>query len=82
METKTGRTFTRTRSLRASNLTQQKSAEISVLPDGSKSLKEAINIRKEGQQAMNRDECSYQPSHAYDRFLDSQEPEELSTSFF
>jgi len=69
METKTGRTFTR--SLRASNLTQQKSAEISVLPDGSKSLKEAINIRKEGQQAMNRDECSYQPSHAYDRFLDT-----------
>jgi len=29
-----------------------------------------IHIRKEGQQAMNRDEGSYQPSHAYDRFLD------------
>jgi len=33
-------------------------------------IKEAIHTRKEGQQAMNRDEGSYQPSHAYDRFLD------------
>ena len=33
-------------------------------------IKEAIHIRKEGQQAMNRDEGSYQLSHAYDRFLD------------
>jgi len=39
----------------------------SVLPDGS----EAIHIQKEGQQAMNRDEGSYQLSHAYDRFLDT-----------
>jgi len=28
------------------------------------------DIRKEGQHAMNRDEGSYQLSHAYDRFLD------------
>jgi len=34
-------------------------------------IKEAIHIRKEGQQAMNRDEGSYQQSHAYDRFLDT-----------
>jgi len=33
-------------------------------------IKEAIHIRKEGQQAMNRDERSYQLSHACDRFLD------------
>ena len=33
-------------------------------------IKEAVHIRKEGQQAMNRDEGSYQLSHAYDRFLD------------
>ena len=33
--------------------------------------KEAIHIRKEGQQAMNRDEGSYQLSHAYDRLLDT-----------
>jgi len=32
-------------------------------------IKEAIHIRKEGQQAMNRDEGSYQLSHTYDRFL-------------
>jgi len=30
-----------------------------------------IHIQKEGQQAMNRDEGSYQLSHAYDRFLDT-----------
>jgi len=29
-----------------------------------------MHIRKERQQAMNRDEGSYQLSHAYDRFLD------------
>jgi len=34
-------------------------------------IKEVIRIRKEGQQAMNRDEGSYQLSHAYDRFLDT-----------
>ena len=33
-------------------------------------IKEAVHNRKEGQQAMNRDEGSYQLSHAYDRFLD------------
>jgi len=32
-------------------------------------IKGAIHIRNEGQQAMNRDECSYQLSHAYDCFL-------------
>jgi len=49
-------------------------------------IKDAIHIRKEGQQAMNRDEGSYQLSHEYDRFLgvfpSCQELEELSTSFF
>ena len=34
-------------------------------------IKEAVHIRKEGQHAMNRDEGSYQLSHAYDRFLDT-----------
>ena len=34
-------------------------------------IKEAVHIRKEGQQAMNRDEGNYQLSHAYDRFLDT-----------
>jgi len=29
------------------------------------------NTRKKGQQAMNRDEGSYQLSHAYDRFFDT-----------
>ena len=33
-------------------------------------IKEAVHIRKKGQQAMNRDEGSYQLSLAYDRFLD------------
>ena len=32
-------------------------------------INEAIHIRKEGSQAMNHDEGSYQLSHAYDRFL-------------
>jgi len=32
-------------------------------------IKEAVHIRKEGHRAMNRDEGSYQLSHAYDRFL-------------
>jgi len=54
-------------------------------------IKKSIHIRKEGQQAMNRDEGSYQLSHAYDHIFDTassgifplcQEPEELSTSFF
>ena len=34
-------------------------------------IKEAVHIRKEGQHAMNREEGSYQLSHAYDRFLDT-----------
>jgi len=34
-------------------------------------IKEAVHIRKEGHWAMNRDEGSYQLSHAYDRFLDA-----------
>ena len=34
-------------------------------------IKEAVHIRKEGHQAMNRDESSYQLSHAYDRLLDA-----------
>jgi len=32
-------------------------------------IKEAIHIHKEGQQAMNREESSYQLSHAYNHFL-------------
>ena len=32
-------------------------------------IKEAVHIRKEGHWAMNRDEGSYQLSHAYDRFI-------------
>jgi len=32
-------------------------------------IKAAIHIRKEGPQAMNRDEGSYQLSQPYDRFL-------------
>ena len=32
-------------------------------------IKEVVHICKEGHQAMNRDEGSYQLSHAYDRFL-------------
>jgi len=34
-------------------------------------IKEAIHIRNEGQQATNRDEGSYQLSHAYDHFFDT-----------
>ena len=33
-------------------------------------IKEAVHIRKEGHRAMNRDEGSYQLSHAYDRLRD------------
>jgi len=32
-------------------------------------IKEAVHICKDGQQAMNREEGSYQLSHTYDRFL-------------
>ena len=88
VESKTGRTFTR--SLRASSLTEHKSAltdhatqenhiiywsQATVIdrePERfTRWIKEAIHIRKEGQQAMNRDKGSYQLSHAYDRFLDT-----------
>jgi len=41
------------------------------VPLSHQGIKEAIHICKEGQQAMNRDEGSYQLSHAYDRFLDT-----------
>ena len=34
-------------------------------------IKEAVHIRKEGHRAMNRDERSYQLSHAYYRLLDA-----------
>jgi len=34
-------------------------------------IKEAVHIRKNGHQATNRDEGSYQLSHAYDCFLDA-----------
>jgi len=88
VESKTGRTFTR--SLRAASLTEHnKSAltdhatqenhvincsQATVIdrePERfTRWIKEAIHILKEGQQAKNRDEGSYQLSHAYDRFLD------------
>ena len=32
-------------------------------------IKEAVHIRKEGRNSMNRDEGSYTLSHTYDRFL-------------
>jgi len=32
-------------------------------------VKEAVHIRKEGRQSLNRDEGSYTLSHTYDRFL-------------
>jgi len=32
-------------------------------------IKEAVHIRKEGRQSLNRDEVSYTLSHTYDRFL-------------
>ena len=39
-------------------------------PDrGTRWIKEAISIRKEGQRAMNRDEGSYTLSHVYDKIL-------------
>ena len=89
MESKTGRTFTR--SLRASSLTKHNKSALTdhVTQENhvinwsqatvidrererfTRRIKEAIHIRKEGQQAMNRDEGSYQLSHVYDRFLDT-----------
>jgi len=81
VESKTRRTFTR--SHRASSLTEHnKSAltdhatEENHVINWSQAtvidrIKDAVHIRKEGQQAMNRDEGSYQLSNAYDRFLDT-----------
>jgi len=42
-------------------------------------IKEAVHIRKEGHQAMNRDEGSYQLSHAYDSFLDATADRRIKT---
>jgi len=42
-------------------------------------IKEAVHIRKEGHRAMNRDEGSYQLSHAYDRFLDATADRRIKT---
>ena len=36
---------------------------------GTRWIKEAVHIRKEGRSSMNRDEGSYTLSHTYDRFL-------------
>jgi len=38
-----------------------------------------MHIRKEGHRAMNRDEGSYQLSHAYDRFLDATADRRIKT---
>jgi len=42
-------------------------------------IKEAVHIRKEGHRAMNRDEGSYQLSHAYDRFFDATADRRIKT---
>ena len=42
-------------------------------------IKEAVHIRKEGHRPMNRDEGSYQLSHAYDRFLDATADRRIKT---
>ena len=36
---------------------------------GTRCIKEAVHIRKEGRRSMNRDEDSYTLGHTYDRFL-------------
>ena len=89
MESKTGRTFTR--SLRAPSLTEHNKSAltdhatqenhvinwsqatvIDIEPERfTRWIKEAIHIRKEGQQVMNRDEGSYQLNQAHDSFLDT-----------
>jgi len=38
-----------------------------------------VHIREEGHRAMNRDESSYQLSHAYDRFLDATADRRIKT---
>ena len=42
-------------------------------------IEEAVHIRKEGHRTMNRDEGSYQLSHAYDRFLDATADRRIKT---
>jgi len=42
-------------------------------------IKEAVHILKEGHRAMNRDEGSYQVSHAYDCFLDTTDDRRIKT---
>jgi len=42
-------------------------------------IKEAVRVRKEGHRAMNRDEGSYQLSHAYDHFLDATADRHIKT---
>jgi len=42
-------------------------------------IKEAVHIHKEGHRAMNRDEGSYQLSHAYDRLLDATADRHINT---
>ena len=42
-------------------------------------IREAVHVRKEGHRAMNRDEGSYQLSHAYDRFLDATADRRIKT---
>jgi len=43
-------------------------------------IKEAIHIRKKGQQAMNCDEGSYQLSHTNDHFLDTASSRRVKTA--
>jgi len=51
-------------------INQADASVIDTKPDrATRRIKEAIHIRKEGPQAMNREESSYQLSHTYDRFL-------------
>jgi len=42
-------------------------------------IKEAVHSCKEGHRAMNRDEGSYQLSHAYNRFLDATADRRIKT---
>jgi len=42
-------------------------------------MKAAVHIHKEGHRAMNRDEGSYQLSHAYGRFLDATADRRIKT---
>jgi len=85
VESKTRRTFTR--SHRASSLTEHNKSALTTQenhvinwsqatvidrePQRFTRWIKAVHIRKEGQQAMNLNEGSYQLSHAYDRFLDT-----------